>query len=180
MAAARRPMSLVVRLAQPSIDLDQAVTAFLTNRDLASTTRRVYELTLKALAKDLGGHVEVATITHADLSSFLHRRHREAAAKTWNRVVATFGSFFAYCGRRDWVRCRRRLAWNGTKSEPTARRSAVPGPSPSRSSRRSSAPLATRCVSGCCGGCSTRLRPGPRRSFSSTSRTWTWPTSELW
>jgi hypothetical protein len=33
----------------------------------------------------------------------LHCRHREAAAKTWNRVVATFGSFFAYYGRRGWV-----------------------------------------------------------------------------
>ncbi len=96
-------MSSVVRLAQPSVDLDQAVTALLRNRDLAVTTRRVYELTLKALAKDLGGHVEVATITHDDLSSFLHRRHSGAAAKTWNRVVATFGSFFTYCGRRDWV-----------------------------------------------------------------------------
>jgi integrase len=96
-------MSVVVRLAQPSVGLDRAVEDFLKNRDLAVTTRRVYELTLMALAEDLGGDVDVATITRDDLSSFLDRRHVGAAAKTWNRVVATFGSFFAYCGRQGWL-----------------------------------------------------------------------------
>jgi integrase len=47
--------------------------------------------------------VDVATITRDDLGSFLDRRHVGAAAKTWNRVVATFGSFFAYCGRQGWL-----------------------------------------------------------------------------
>ena len=87
----------------PSVGLGAAVEAFLVDRDLAVSTRRVYELTLAALAKDLGTDVEVASIGRDDLRAFLHARHHTAAAKTWNRVVATLGSFFAYCGRQGWV-----------------------------------------------------------------------------
>ncbi len=96
-------MSSVVRLAHPSVALGPAVEAFLVNRDLAETTRRVYELTLAALVEDLDAGVDVAAITTDELRSFLRRRHGQAAAKTWNRVVATLGSFFAYCGRQGWV-----------------------------------------------------------------------------
>ena len=83
-----------------SVALGPAVEVFLVDRDLAMTTRRVYELTLAALAADLGTDVEVASITWDDLRSFLRSRHGKAAAKTWNRVVATLGSFFAYCRLR--------------------------------------------------------------------------------
>ncbi|HEV2068820.1 MAG TPA: tyrosine-type recombinase/integrase [Acidimicrobiales bacterium] len=83
--------------------LGAAAEAFLVDRDLAASTRRVYELTLAALAKDLGSDVEVASIAREDLRAFLHARHHTAAAKTWNRVVATLGSFFAYCSRQGWV-----------------------------------------------------------------------------
>jgi integrase len=96
-------MSSVVRLARPSVALGPAVEAFLADRDLAETTRRVYELTLAALVEDLHAGVDVAAITTDELRSFLRRRHGRAAAKTWNRVVATLGSFFAYCRRQGWV-----------------------------------------------------------------------------
>ncbi len=96
-------MSSVVRLAHPSVALGPAVEAFLDDRDLADTTHRVYKLTLGALTKDLGAEAEVATISRDDLWAFLRRRHGGAAPKTWNRVVATLGSFFAYCARLGWV-----------------------------------------------------------------------------
>ncbi len=97
-------MSSLTRLPHaPSMGLGAAVEAFLVDRDLAMSTRRVYELTLAALVKDLGADVEVASIGRDDLRAFLHARHDTAAAKTWNRVVATLGSFFAYCSRQGWV-----------------------------------------------------------------------------
>ncbi|HEV2070096.1 MAG TPA: tyrosine-type recombinase/integrase [Acidimicrobiales bacterium] len=97
-------MSSLTRLPHaPSVGLGAAVEAFVVDRDLAVSTRRVYELTLAALAKDLGPDVEVASIGRDDLRAFLHARHHTAAAKTWNRVVATLGSFFAYCSRQGWV-----------------------------------------------------------------------------
>ncbi|MBW3548145.1 MAG: tyrosine-type recombinase/integrase, partial [Actinobacteria bacterium] len=99
-----RQVSSLARLPHaPSVGLGAAVEAFLVDRDLAVSTRRVYELTLAALAKDLGADVEVASIGRDDLRAFLHARHHTAAAKTWNRVVATLGSFFAYCSRHGWV-----------------------------------------------------------------------------
>jgi site-specific recombinase XerD len=96
-------MNGVARLPHPSVGLGSAVEAFLDDRDLADTTHRVYELTLGALTKDLGAEAEVATIGRDDLRAFLRRRHGGAAPKTWNRVVATLGSFFAYCARLGWV-----------------------------------------------------------------------------
>ncbi len=157
-------MNSLARLPHPSVALGPAVEVFLDDRDLAVSTRRVYELTLAALASDLGSDVEVASISRDDLRAFLHARHHTAAAKTWNRVVATLGSFFAYCGRQGWV-----AASSAAAREPTGCRSPAPGPSPSRGSRRSSVLPSTDCGSGCCGACSTRRPRGPRRSSCSTS-----------
>jgi site-specific recombinase XerD len=98
-------MSLVVPLpvAHAGVTLGDATEAFLAQRDLAKSSQRVYGLTLQALTRDLGAGVDVATVSATDLAAFLSRRHSTAAAKTWNRVVATLGSFFAFCVRQGWV-----------------------------------------------------------------------------
>ncbi|HEV2069275.1 MAG TPA: hypothetical protein VGR26_05740 [Acidimicrobiales bacterium] len=75
-------MNSLARLPHPSVALGPAVEVFLDDRDLAVSTRRVYELTLAALASDLGADIEVASITRDDLRSFLRARHGTAAAKT--------------------------------------------------------------------------------------------------
>lgn len=98
-------MSQVIPLPVPhaGVALGQATEAFLDQRDLAEGTERVYRLTLHALGQDLGVDVDVARIASGDLAAFLKRRHATAAPKTWNRVVATLGSFFAFCVRQEWI-----------------------------------------------------------------------------
>ena len=100
----RHLMSDVVRLPHSEgVELGEAVEAFLAGRDLAPTSRRVYALTLAALIQDLGATTDVVTVGRRDLAEFLRRRHAGGAPKSWNRVVATLGSFFAYCDRQGWV-----------------------------------------------------------------------------
>jgi len=97
-------MSLVtLPVPHAGVALARATHAFLDQRDLAEGTQRVYRLTLKALNEDLGADVEVARVTGPELAAFVKRRHAKAAPKTWNRVVATLGSFFAFCVRQEWI-----------------------------------------------------------------------------
>ncbi len=96
-------MRRLARLPQPSVSLEEATAAFLGERDLAASSRRVYRLALEGLSRDLGAGAEVAAVSQRDLATHLRRHHAGAAPKTWNRVVATFGSFFAYCARQGWV-----------------------------------------------------------------------------
>jgi integrase/recombinase XerC/integrase/recombinase XerD len=120
-----------VPLRHAGVGLGEAVEAFLGEHDLAETSHRVYELTLKALATDLRAargpdaehDVDVAAITRRELVAFLGRRYPKAAPKTWNRVVATLGSFFAYCVRQGWVP-ESPAAALGRRKERVGRRSA--------------------------------------------------------
>ena len=96
-------MTAAVPIRLAGVGLADATDDFLAERDLAETSRRVYRLTLKALSANLGPDVDVTTVTRRDLSAFLARQHDGAAPKTWNRAVATLGSFFAYCARQGWI-----------------------------------------------------------------------------
>lgn len=93
----------VVRLAFETVTLEEAVDAFLTERDLASGTRRKYAATLKVLAQELGPGTPVADVGGRQVVAFLRRRWTTAAPATWNRQRATVRSFFAYCRRQRWL-----------------------------------------------------------------------------
>jgi site-specific recombinase XerD len=82
-----------------------AVRSFLAERDLAPTSRRVYALALQRLVAHLGPDTAVRQITSGLLTQFMTTTYSHLAAASWNRVVATLGSFFAYTTRQGWTAC---------------------------------------------------------------------------
>jgi hypothetical protein len=87
----------------PAELLGPAVAAFLTERDLAPSSHRVYALTLNRLVAQLGPDMPVAAISTAMLARFLAATHAHLAAASHNRVAATLGSLFAYTTRQGWT-----------------------------------------------------------------------------
>ncbi len=77
------------------VDLATAIDAFLSQPDLASTTRAKYRQTLTVLEDELGD----APITGAALAGVVAQRWHHASPATWNRHVATVRSFARYCER---------------------------------------------------------------------------------
>lgn len=73
--------------------LAAAVDAFLSQPDLAVTTRAKYRQTLAVLEVELG----TAPLTGAAIGGVLVQRWRDAAPATWNRNLATVRSFARYC-----------------------------------------------------------------------------------
>ena len=111
----------------------------------------------------------VAALTPEDYAAVM-ARWGGAAAATWNRHLSALASF---------------TAWAAAPGDPGHQPRPAPGAPQARPPRRPGHPARppgeavhrrprTPCASGCCGGCSTRLPPGPRRSSPSTSRTSTW------
>src|SRR5919112_2929144 len=93
MTARNRP---ALRLAVASgVDLAAAIDAFVSQPDLASTTRAKYRQTLAVVEDELGD----APVTGADLAAVVEQRWHHASPATWNRHVATVRSFAAYCAR---------------------------------------------------------------------------------
>ena len=94
MASARSRPAL--RLAATSaVDLAAAIDAFLSQPDLASTTRAKYRQTLMVVEDELGD----APVTGAGLAGVVAQRWHHASPATWNRHVATVRSFARYCAR---------------------------------------------------------------------------------
>ena len=83
--------------------LSAAVAGFLTDRDLAPSSHRVYALTLDRLVGQLGPDLPVAAITTPILARFLATTYAHLAPASHNRVVATLGSLFAYTTRQGWT-----------------------------------------------------------------------------
>ena len=82
------------------LGLAPAVAGFLTDRDLAPSSHRVYALTLDRIIGQLGPDIPVAQITTAMLARFLTTTYAHLAPASYNRVVATLGSLFAYTTRQ--------------------------------------------------------------------------------
>jgi integrase/recombinase XerC/integrase/recombinase XerD len=93
----------VVALRPDGVTIAAATRRFLAEKDLSPATRRVYGLTLDALAHDLGPSVSLDAVTPDALAEHLTARYETAAPTTYNRVVATLGSFFAWAVRRRLV-----------------------------------------------------------------------------
>src|SRR5664280_1093718 len=99
----RQTPAKVTRLAAGGEPLDAAVAAFLTDRDLAPSSHRVYVFTLARLPDHLGPETPVEQVSPRMLAEFMAARYPHLAAASWNRVVATLGSFFAYTTRQGWT-----------------------------------------------------------------------------
>jgi integrase len=85
-----------LRLAVASgVDLAAAIDAFLSQPDLAPTTRAKYRQTLAVVEDGLGD----APVTGAGLAGVVAQRWHHASPATWNRHVATVRSFARYCER---------------------------------------------------------------------------------
>lgn len=95
----------VVRLPNPADghQLLEAAEAFLADADLADSTIEVYERTLEALVDKLGGDTDISSISRAQLDRHLKARYGGTAASTFNRNLATLGSFFAWCEDTDLI-----------------------------------------------------------------------------
>jgi hypothetical protein len=99
----RQTPAKVTRLAAGGEPLAAAVAAFLTDRDLAPSSHRVYVFTLARLTDHLGPETPVEQVSPRMLAEFMAARYPHLAAASWNRVVATLGSFFAYTTRQGWT-----------------------------------------------------------------------------
>ncbi len=90
----------VVALRPDTITIEAAARRFLSERDLAPSTRRVYGATLDALAANLGPDTPLTELTAAAIEAHLRERYKNGTASTFNRVVATLRSFFGWALRR--------------------------------------------------------------------------------
>src|SRR5690242_5832739 len=66
------------------------------------TTARTYTRTLERLAAELGRDRPLAAVTGEDLDGAAGRLWGGLAPRTWNRHLATVGSFLAWCRRHGW------------------------------------------------------------------------------
>lgn len=95
-----RSSGKVVALRPDTITVEAAVRRFLSERDLAPSTRRVYGATLNALAAEIGPNSPLAKVTTEEVEEHLRDRYATNTASTFNRVVATLRSFFGWAMRR--------------------------------------------------------------------------------
>lgn len=95
-----RSSSKVVALRPDTITIEAAVRRFLSERDLAPSTRRVYGGTLDALAVEVGPDRSLTMVSAAMVEAHLQGRYSKATPSTYNRQVATLGSFFGWAHRR--------------------------------------------------------------------------------
>jgi len=77
--------------------IELATEAFLATSDFTNATRGVYRRTLMALADDLEQGIRVHEVSQAELRQHLKDRYGDATPATYNRNLATFRSFFAWC-----------------------------------------------------------------------------------
>ncbi len=82
--------------------LAAAVDRFLSQPDLAASTVSSYRQSLEVLTAQLGASVPIKELNVADLAEVAKQRWVRAAPATWNRHVATLGSFAAYARARGW------------------------------------------------------------------------------
>jgi site-specific recombinase XerD len=81
--------------------LGDAVDAFLA-QPRPATTARTYTRTLERLAGELGRDRPLAGITDDELAAAVGTLWGGLAPRTWNRHLATVGSFLAWCRRHGW------------------------------------------------------------------------------
>ena len=83
--------------------LGPAVASFLAERDLAPSSHRVYVLALHRLLDRLGADTPLAQVSPRMLAEFMTATYPHLAPASYNRVVATLASLFAYTTRQGWT-----------------------------------------------------------------------------
>jgi len=81
--------------------LGAAVDAFLA-QPRPATTARTYTRTLEQLARQLGRDRPLAGVTDEELAAAASQLWGALAPRTWNRHLATVGSFLSWCRRHGW------------------------------------------------------------------------------
>ena len=83
--------------------LGPAVASFLAERDLAPSSRRVYVLALHRLLDRVDADTPLAEVSPRMLAEFMTATYPHLAPASYNRVVATLASLFAYTTRQGWT-----------------------------------------------------------------------------
>ena len=83
--------------------LVEAVDSFLTQPDLADSSRRSYAQTLGRVQRELGPERPLRWVSGRELERAVTQAWGGCAPATWNRHVATLRSFSAFCARQGWV-----------------------------------------------------------------------------
>jgi integrase len=91
----------VTALAGGGRTLGAAVDAFL-SQPWPDTTARTYGGTLERLATAIGRDRPLSGVTDEEVAEAAAMLWRHLAARTWNRHLATVGSFLAWCRRHGW------------------------------------------------------------------------------
>ena len=134
----------VTALAGGERTLGAAIDAFLA-QPRPATTARTYTRTLEQLARQLGRDRPLAGVTDEELAAAASQLWGALAPRTWNRHLATIGSFLAWCRRHGWpagnleLRADRRAA-------PDDDTRAIPLPELERLWARSDIPLRERAL----------------------------------
>jgi site-specific recombinase XerD len=83
--------------------LGPAVASFLAERDLAPSSHRVYVLALDRHLDRLGADTPLAQVSPRALADFMTGTYPHLAPASYNRVVATLASLFAYTTCQGWT-----------------------------------------------------------------------------
>jgi integrase len=98
-----RPVAPAGRPTAGGAPLGPAVASFLAERDLAPSSHRVYVLALDRLLDRLGADTPLAQVSPRALADFMTATYPHLAPASYNRVVATLASLFAYTTRQGWT-----------------------------------------------------------------------------
>src|SRR5664280_2195886 len=98
-----RPVATVGRPTAGGEPLGPAVASFLAERDLAPSSRRVYVLALHRLLDRVDADTPLAEVSPRMLAEFMTATYPHLAPASYNRVVATLASLFAYTTRQGWT-----------------------------------------------------------------------------
>src|SRR5450759_3119338 len=98
-----RPVATVGRPTAGGEPLGPAVASFLAERDLAPSSHRVYVFALDRLLDRLGADTPLAQVSPRALADFMTATYPHLAPASYNRVVATLASLFAYTTCQGWT-----------------------------------------------------------------------------
>src|SRR2546429_1743139 len=110
-----------------------------------TTTARTYTRTLERLAGELGRDRPLADIAGEDLDGAVGRLWGGLAPRTWNRHLATTGSFLAWCRRHGWPAANLALRVD-RRAAPEDDTRAIPLPELERLWARTDIPLRERAL----------------------------------
>jgi integrase/recombinase XerC/integrase/recombinase XerD len=120
-----RSSGKVVALRPDTLTVEAAARRFLSERDLAPSTRRVYGATLDALAADVGPDSPLTEVTAEEIEEHLRDQYGTTTPATYNRVVATLRSFLGWAMRRRLIAADPTEELERRKERRTARQAAT-------------------------------------------------------